>query len=89
MTKPPLILAALAATALLAACNDTKPAQQAQAGGEILPGSISDAMLPLDTATSQPPLAPKVEKPAANQAAGTAEPEAEAPAEQVPAPAEE
>ena len=30
-----------------------------QAGGEILPGSASDAMLPLDTVTSQPPLAPR------------------------------
>jgi len=50
----------LAAAALLAlsACNK-KPETQAQAGGEILEGSISDAMLPLDTATSQPPLAPK------------------------------
>lgn len=31
------------------------------AGGEILPGSTSDEMLPLDTVRSQPPLAPRVE----------------------------
>lgn len=57
MNKPVLILAAAALLAL-PACSK-KPETQAQAGGEILEGSISDAMLPLDTATSQPPLAPK------------------------------
>lgn len=57
MKKPVLILAAAALLAL-PACSK-KPETQAQAGGEILEGSISDAMLPLDTATSQPPLAPK------------------------------
>lgn len=31
------------------------------AEGEILPGSTSDAMLPVDTVRSQAPLAPKVE----------------------------
>lgn len=57
MNKPVLILAA-ASLLPLSACSK-KPDTQAQAGGEILEGSISDAMLPLDTATSQPPLAPK------------------------------
>ena len=70
MTKPHLILAVLIAAAPLTACGEKKPAVQAQAGGEILPGSISDEMLPLDTATSQPPLAPKVDKPAAKSAEG-------------------
>ncbi|MFM5906188.1 MAG: hypothetical protein ACKOPO_01135 [Novosphingobium sp.] len=59
MTKPILILAALAAVLPLSACGDKQPATQAQAGGEILPGSINDEMLPMDTATSKPPLAPK------------------------------
>ncbi|MFM5931832.1 MAG: hypothetical protein ACKOPQ_13075 [Novosphingobium sp.] len=59
MTKPILILAAVAAVLPLAACGDKQPATQAQAAGEILPGSISDEMLPMDTATSKPPLAPK------------------------------
>ena len=57
------------------------------ADGEILPGSASDAMLPLDTLRSQPPLAPKVEssgkpadkagKPAAKGEASEAAPAAE------------
>lgn len=47
---------------LLAACGKGAPDRQVQAGGEILPGSASDAMLPLDTVTSAPPLAPRVEK---------------------------
>ncbi len=46
----------------LSACNQTAPKQNGgQADGEILPGSASDAMLPLDTVRSQPPLAPRVE----------------------------
>jgi hypothetical protein len=56
--KQPVLILAVAALLPLAACSK-KPETQAQAGGEILEGSISDAMLPLDTATSQPPLAPK------------------------------
>ena len=46
----------------LAACKgEEKKAIGGNASGEILPGSASDAMLPLDTVKSQPPLAPKVE----------------------------
>ena len=63
-------------------------------GGTILPGSASDAMLPLDTATSQPPLAPRVAKPKARDAAsegdaaaGDAAPAEAAPAAAAPAPA--
>ncbi len=53
-----IILLALA----LSACNqNTAKPTGGTAGGEILPGSTSDAMLPLDTVRSQPPLAPKVE----------------------------
>jgi hypothetical protein len=52
----------LASFALLAGCGDQKKDKTAgTAGGEILPGSTSDAMLPLDTVRSQPPLAPRVE----------------------------
>lgn len=43
----------------LAACNQGK--QETSAGGEILEGSASDAMLPLDTVRSQAPLAPRAE----------------------------
>jgi hypothetical protein len=47
-------------TMAAAACRGgEKPAEQATAGGEILQGSVSDAMLPLDQVRSQPPLAPK------------------------------
>jgi hypothetical protein len=50
-------LAALPLT--LAACQDEKaPPQRGNAEGEILPASVSDAMLPYDTVRSQPPLAP-------------------------------
>ena len=54
----------LAATLLaLAGCKgDTKKdAGAGTAQGEVLPGSASDAMLPLDTVKSQAPLAPKSE----------------------------
>ncbi len=47
--------------AALAACQGEKQADNRSAEGEILPGSVSDAMLPLDTVRSQPPLAPKSE----------------------------
>lgn len=59
MIKPRTILAAILLALPLAACGDKQKETQAQAGGEILPGSISDEMLPMDTATSKPPLAPK------------------------------
>ncbi|MEQ1498654.1 MAG: hypothetical protein ABL914_08315 [Novosphingobium sp.] len=46
----------------LAACQgEEKKATGGNASGEILPGSVSDAMLPLDTVKSQAPLAPKAE----------------------------
>ena len=55
-------LALVLATAALAGCGKDKAADpKAQAAGEVLPGSISDAMLPLDTVRSQPPLAPRAE----------------------------
>jgi len=62
--KPALRLAFLAACVVAlplatAACKgEKKAAEAADAEGEILPGSASDAMLPYDTVRSQPPLAP-------------------------------
>jgi hypothetical protein len=47
---------ALTAIALLAACNKA-PDTNRSASGEVLEGTISDNMLPLDKVTSQPPLA--------------------------------
>ena len=56
---------ALAARALatvlvlgLAACNQGQKDAGGKAEGEVLPGSVSDAMLPYDQVKSQPPLAP-------------------------------
>lgn len=83
MSKRLVIHAALALPLALAGCGD-KADKQAQAGGEVLPGSASDAMLPLDTATSKPPLAPRTVDSEAkgNASEAAAEPVAE------PAPAE-
>ncbi|MBC2670893.1 hypothetical protein ACFOON_04200 [Novosphingobium piscinae] len=49
---------AVAAIAALAGCDKTAPGQS-DAAVPVLPGSASDAMLPLDTVTSQPPLDPR------------------------------
>jgi hypothetical protein len=56
----PLVVACVAPLALTA-CKGKKPDEARTAQGEILPGSASDAMLPLDTVRSQPPLAPPEE----------------------------
>jgi hypothetical protein len=53
----------LAVSLTLPACgggNDKKNDQRT-AEGEILPGSISDAMIPYDTVRSQPPFEPKAD----------------------------
>ncbi|MFA7603670.1 MAG: hypothetical protein WCY29_11740 [Novosphingobium sp.] len=55
----------------LAACKGEKKPAEGTAQGEVLPGSISDAMLPLDTVRSQPPLAP-LETPSGRPAKSTA-----------------
>lgn len=70
-------LATLCALPLaLAACQgEKKPAEARTAQGEILAGSASDAMLPLDTVRSQPPLAPEAtssDKPGREAARGGA-----------------
>lgn len=52
--------AALGLAIALGACQaEKKPQVAGSAGGEVLPGSASDAMLPVDQVRSQPPLAPK------------------------------
>ena len=54
-------LAALALIALLPACKrDAAP--DAAGSGQILPGSASDALLPADRVTSQPPLDPRADR---------------------------
>jgi len=49
-------LALLAPLALLAACNDADKDDGRAASGEVLEGTVSDAMLPIDRVQSEPPL---------------------------------
>jgi hypothetical protein len=50
--------AALAVCLLLIACGDKSDEDDdRKASGQVLEGTVSDAMLPLDTVSSQPPLA--------------------------------
>lgn len=86
----------LAAPLALVGCGDgeKKAKDQRTATGEILPGSISDAMLPYDKVRSQPPLAPKESgKPGAAKSSepsdeGSGEPQADPADPQPVAPAE-
>jgi hypothetical protein len=53
------VLFVLPVFAVLAGCGSQETqAPKGSSIGEVLPGSASDAMLPYDTATSAPPLAP-------------------------------
>lgn len=61
-----LVLALLALTACKA---EPKKTTGGTAQGEVLPGAVSDAMLPLDTLKSQAPLAPKTEGDGTDKAA--------------------
>ncbi len=90
----------LALPLALAGCGKSNDGAGATAAGEVLPGSVSDAMLPLDTVRSQPPLAPMAEesgekkerKPASpgggQPSEAASEPTPEAPADAAPASAE-
>jgi hypothetical protein len=92
-----LLLLALLLT--LGGCGWFDSAPAAQGGtvqGEVLPGSASDAMIPLDQVKSQAPLAPKAEggdqpgaKDPVKAKAGADAPVAAAPVEAPDAPAEE
>lgn len=77
------VLAACALALALGACN-REPERQQTAAGEILPGSASDAMIPLDTVRSEPPLAPR-----ATASGRPGKDEATAAATEGPAPADE
>ena len=56
MTVKPLAVV-LPAVALLAACGKSAPTNDSRsASGEVLQGTISDAMLPVDQVRSEPPL---------------------------------
>jgi len=54
------LVLAISALALLAGCGKQEAkAPKGSSFGQVLPGSASDAMLPYDTASSTPPLAPE------------------------------
>jgi hypothetical protein len=55
MTDKRLILA-LAPLTIIAACSEEPTGDGRAASGEVLEGTISDAMLPLDRVRSEPPL---------------------------------
>lgn len=77
------------AALLLTACGGDAPEDGAVAeGGEVLEGTASDAMLPLATVTSQPPLAPPEPEPARPGAAPAATATADAASLPAPAPTE-
>jgi len=69
-------LAVLLAALPLAACKKSGTTDSGNASGQILPGSISDAMLPEDRVTSQPPLDPGAVRAARSAATGGAQEEA-------------
>ncbi len=56
--RPTLALAAvpLVLAALLAACDEAPSDEGRGASGEVLEGTVSDAMLPVDRVRSEPPL---------------------------------
>jgi hypothetical protein len=84
--SPTRLLAAAALVALLAACNRDTP-EEGEATGEVLEGTISDDMLPLDQVQSEAPLAdPSGPGSRSTATAGNVEEEPEAPSEE---PAEE
>lgn len=56
MKALPALSLAIAATLALGGCGKNKAPDNATAGGQILPRSASDDMLPYDTVTSEPEL---------------------------------
>ena len=72
--------------AALTACNGDTP-EEGQAAGQVLEGTISDQMLPVDQVRSEAPLADPTT--ARRASTGGAEDTAEAPAQEDPEPAEE
>jgi hypothetical protein len=90
------LLIALSPLVLLAACGKEAPADDSRsASGEVLEGTVSDAMLPLDTVKSEPPFedpkaAREVQEAAADGAPAAEAAEGEAPVgESTEAPAPE
>jgi hypothetical protein len=91
MSCKPLALAGmLGALLALSACHGRDA--QRSAAGEVLSGSVSDAMLPLDATTSQPPhlaaRGPDAAEGAASDAASAADSATSAAAPAAPNPAD-
>ena len=84
--RPRTFALSLALSLLVAGCNKQADGGTAEAStGEVLPGSISDAMIDLDTSTASPPLAP-IKEPATKAVASSAsEPAQDAEAAAAPA----
>ncbi len=83
MKQPVAAIAVLGLALALGACKGGEKQQGAgNAQGQILPGSASDAMLPVDTVRSQAPLAPKA---AAKAKDGASDAASEAAADAPPA----
>lgn len=86
----PIAAALLIVTPLtLSACGKKAADAQVTAGGEVLPGSASDAMLPLDSVRSEPPLAEPSEAGDSGKATGKAKGKAASESSESPAPTEE
>jgi hypothetical protein len=78
----PRSLALIVPLALLSACNKGAEKDSRSASGEVLQGTISDEMLPLDKLKSQPPLLAPTERATTSEAPEDATSgEGEAPAE--------
>jgi hypothetical protein len=64
------LLASACLIATLSACHQQQKAGHGEVSGQILPGSVSDAMLPYDAVKSKPPLAPREADGQGDNAAG-------------------
>jgi len=86
--KPSRLFAAAALVALLAACNGDSP-EEGEATGEVLEGTISDDMLPLDQVRSEAPVADPTGTRGRSEAAAADAADPGSPAETDAEPAEE
>ena len=84
LARIPALALCLGAGLLVAGCDKQAVDTSGEAvTGEVLPGSISDAMIDLDTSTATPPMAPvkPTEKVGPKSSASEAAPDAAKPAE--------
>ena len=84
----PRLLAAAALAATLAACSGDAP-EEGEATGQVLEGTVSDEMLPLDQVRSEAPLADPTGARGGSEAAAGDAADTDSPAETDAEPAEE